>query len=200
MCNSNSNSNQYITIIISVLLSGLVSCGTAFFTTSYQTEQIIKQKTYENKISAYNEFLSKINNEKYSKINSLFLINKMLDNLTVDESIQKIEDSIFLLSKEQEFLYILDNHLKILSLYGSEKVKIYCSDILSVYLDNEYSVNWDYHSEFVRNTRDDWVNNDGVIIGWERKVTDETRAKFAIISRQYAELINQLSIELKEGI
>ncbi|CED57118.1 putative uncharacterized phage protein [Aliivibrio wodanis] len=124
----------------------------------------------------------------------------MLDNLTVDESIQKIEDSIFLLSKEQEFLYILDNHLKILSLYGSEKVKIYCSDILSVYLDNEYSVNWDYHSEFVRNTRDDWVNNDGVIIGWERKVTDETRAKFAIISRQYAELINQLSIELKEGI
>jgi hypothetical protein len=51
---STSNKHQYILIFLTALLSGVVSTIGFYVTAPYQTEQVIKQKNYENRAVAYN--------------------------------------------------------------------------------------------------------------------------------------------------
>ncbi len=197
---SNQVKHQYLIVIFTALLSGAASTAGIYLTAPYQTKQIIKQKNYENKVLAYNEFLEKLSSDKSPTLFPIIAIEKLHYNITGDASIQELEDKIFDLSKsdyERKVFYSLTKHFHALSLYGSETVKLYSDDMISVLLNNEYSVDWEYHTPEVQDTRNSWVDNDGIKIGWEPKVSDEERAKFIILAAQYRELVNLLKSELK---
>ncbi|MDP2590036.1 hypothetical protein [Vibrio splendidus] len=195
-----SNKHQYALVFLTALLSGVASTAGVYIMAPYQTEQVIKQKNHENRTVAYNKFLDTLTSEKYPNLFHVVAIGKMSVNVTGDASIQAIEDTIFELSKEPyKFLYSVTKQCQNLALYGSDRVQRYCDDMISVVLDNEYFVDWDFHTPEVINTRNSWVNNDGQKLGWEPKVSDEERANFFILSAQYVELIEQLKSELKSN-
>lgn len=195
-------SNIYITIVMTALLSGVMSTGGIYITAPYQTEQLMKQKNYENRAQAYGKFLDEMTSDKSSATFYLVAINSLVINITSDASVQKLEDRIAILSNKNEnyeLFFSLVSNLQILQLYGSIKVEQYCNDFISVLLGNEYVVDWNLHSNTVKSIKDDWVENNGVVIGWKPKVDEEERAKFIILSAQYVELIKQLKSELLEN-
>jgi hypothetical protein len=144
------------------------------------------------------KFLSTLTSEEYQNLLQVVAIGKMKGNVTGDTSIQAIEDTLYELSKENyKVLHAVMKHCQGLAFYGSEKVQHYCEDMVSVVLDKEFVVAWESHTPEVVNTKDSWINNKGVVIGWESRVSDDERAKFFILSAQYSELIKQLKAELK---
>ncbi|SEF91717.1 hypothetical protein SAMN04515663_1051 [Alcanivorax sp. DSM 26293] len=154
---------------------------------------------YERKVSAYEKFLDESISEPSSLVFKVISLDQMASNITTDGSIQSVEDKLFEISRSTEYdklFYSLTRHFKLLELHGSERVRKYCEDITSVLLGNRYEVDWTYHTQEMVAVRNQWDDNDGVVIGWEPRVTDEERARFLILSAQYNELIQQLKSEI----
>ena len=192
-----SNKHSYLLIVLTAVLTGIVSTAGTYFTTQYQSEQVIKQKKYDNQNIAYENFLSAITSVKNQNLLYIIAIGIMNKSVSTDTSIQSIEDTMYELSKEEnKTLYSLIRQCQDISLYGSQKVQLYCSDMLSVLLNNHYSVDWDQHTSVVNSVRSLWIDNEGLAYGWEPKVTDEERLKFFVLSAQYIELVEQLKFEL----
>ncbi|EIK0772774.1 hypothetical protein [Vibrio harveyi] len=191
--------HQYIIVIVTAILSGVISTAGVYITAPFQTKQIIKQKDYDNRVKAYNSFLEKMNTSSSSTYFSLISINQLVVNVNTDLSMQKLERKFVELSEineNYELFFSLMSHLQILQLHGSEKVERYTNDLISVLLGNQDTVDWEKHTSTVRDIRNRFLDNDNPKIGWEPKVTDEERAKFIILSSQYVELIQQLKSEL----
>ena len=193
--------HEYLLIVLTAVLTGIFSIAGTYFTIQYQAEQAIKQKNYDNQTIAYEKFLSAITSDENPSLLHIVAIGIMNDSISTDTSIQSIEDIMYELSKEEyKILYALIRQCQDISLYGSETVQRYCSDMLSVALNNHYSVNWDLHTSKVIITRKSWINNDRLAYGWEPKVSDEKRLKFFILSAQYSEIVQQLKSELSNNI
>lgn len=191
--------HQYILVFLTAILSGVASTAGVYLTAPYQTEQVIRQMEYERKVSAYERFLDESISEPSSLVFKVISLDQMASNITTDGSIQSVEDKLFEISRSTEYdklFYSLTRHFKLLELHGSERVRKYCEDITSVLLGNRYVVDWTYHTQEMVAVRNQWDDNDGVIIGWEPRVTDEERARFLILSAQYNELIQQLKSEI----
>ncbi|QIY07462.1 hypothetical protein FOC33_00030 [Plesiomonas shigelloides] len=135
--------------------------------------QFIAQKNYENKANAYERFLKNMSEDKYSASIKLIGLNQMVRNVTTDKSIQRIEDSLAVLSAENHsdklFLYLTSN-MQALKLHGSEKVGKYIDDFMSVLLGNEFLVDWDIHDKDTRSIRNDWIENNRPAYGFEEKL------------------------------
>lgn len=191
--------HHYILVFLTAILSGAASTAGVYLTAPYQTEQIIRQMEYERKVSAYERFLDESISEPSSLVFKVISLDQMASNITTDGSIQSVEDKLFEISRSTEYdklFYSLTRHFKLLELHGSERVRKYCEDITSVLLGNRYAVDWNYHTQEMVAVRNQWDDNDGVVIGWEPRVTDEERARFLILSAQYHELIQQLKSEI----
>lgn len=186
-------------MFLTAFLSGVASTAGVYFTAPHQTEQIIRQMEYERKVSAYEKFLDESISEPSSLVFKVISLGQRVKNINSDGSIQSIEDKLFEISRSTEhdkLFYILTRHFKLLELYGSERVRRYCEDITSVLLRNRSAVDWSYHTQEMVEVRNRWDDNDGVVIGWEPRVTDEERARLLILSAQYDELIQQLKSEV----
>ncbi|HFQ5381018.1 TPA: hypothetical protein ACGUMU_004282 [Vibrio vulnificus] len=189
-----------IIAVITALLACIGSVGGVYLSAPIVVSQFIAQKNYENKAKAYESFLKSMSEDKSSASIKLIGLNQMVRNVTTDESIQRIEDSLAVLSAENHsdklFLYLTSN-MQALKLHGSEKVDRYIDDFMSVLLGNEFLVDWDIHDEYTRSIRNDWIENDRPAYGFEEKVNDDERAKFIILSAQYVELVKLLKAELR---
>ncbi|MCL7938706.1 hypothetical protein M8009_00095 [Halomonas sp. ATCH28] len=191
--------HQYILVFLTAILSGVASTAGVYLIAPYQTEQIIRQMEYERKVSTYEKFLDESISEPSSLVFKVISLDQMASNITTDGSIRSVEDKLFEISRSTEYdklFYSLTRHFKLLELHGSERVRKYCEDITSVLLGNRYAVDWTYHTQEMVAVRNQWDDNDGVVIGWEPRVTDEERARFLILSAQYNELIQQLKSEI----
>lgn len=190
-------------ILIAVITSFFAcvgSIGGVYLSAPILVSQFIEQKNHENRAEAYGAFLKSMSDDKSSASIKLIGLDQMVRNVTTDESTQRIEDNIELLSGENRsdklFLHLIGN-MQALKLHGSEKVDIYIDDFVSVLLGNEYLVNWDLHDEYTRGVRNDWINNDNPAYGLKEKVSVDERAKFIILSAQYVELVKLLKSELQ---
>ena len=72
--------------------------------------------------------------------------------------------------------------------------------MISVVLSNEFTVDWGYHKSPKLKEVNEKNSNDGITVGWEAKASEEERNRFFILSAQYEELIEQLKLELKNGL
>lgn len=189
-----------IIAVITAFLACIGSVGGVYLSAPVVASQFIAQKNYENKANAYERFLKNMSEDKYSASIKLIGLNQMVRNVTTDKSIQRIEDSLAVLSAENHsdklFLYLTSN-MQALKLHGSEKVEKYIDDFMSVLLGNEFLVDWDIHDKDTRSIRNDWIENNRPAYGFEEKVNDDERAKFIILSAQYVELVKLLKAELR---
>jgi len=194
---STSDKHQYLFIILTAILTGIVTTVSTYFTTQYQTEQALKEKKHSNQTIAYENFLSAITSDENPNLLHIVAIGIMNESVSTDTSIQSIEDTMYELAEEEhQVLYSIIKQCQDIALYGSQTVQLYCSDMLSVLLDNGYSVNWDFHTSTVNTVRNSWISNKGLEYGWEPKVTDEERLKFFTLSAQYIEIVKRLKFEL----
>lgn len=186
--------------ITTALLACAGSVGGVYLSAPMVISQFIEQKGYENKVKAYESFLRSMSEDTSSVSIKLIGLNQMVRNVTTDASIQKIEDNIEILSYENRsdklFLYLISN-MQVLQLYGSEKVDLYINDFISVLLGNDFLVDWDLHDEDTKSIWNTWTNNNRPAYGFEKKVSDDERAKFIILSAQYVELVKLLKTELR---
>ncbi|EKO3449185.1 hypothetical protein RAX51_002496 [Vibrio fluvialis] len=186
--------------ITTALLACVGSVGGVYLSAPMVISQFIEQKSYENKVKAYEDFLRSMSKDTSSVSIKLIGLNQMVRNVTTDASIQKIEDNIEILSyknrSDKLFLDLISN-MQALQLYGSEKVDLYINDFISVLLGNDFLVDWDLHDEDTKSIWNTWTNNNRPAYGFEKKVSDDERAKFIILSAQYVELVKLLKTELR---
>ncbi|MBU77355.1 MAG: hypothetical protein CMK63_10210 [Pseudoalteromonadaceae bacterium] len=186
--------------VITALLACVGSISGVYLSAPILVSQFIEQKNHENRAKAYEAFLMSMSDDKYSASLKLIGLDQMVRNVTTDESTQRIEDNIELLSVENSsdklFLHLIGN-MQALKLHGSKTVDIYIDDFMSVLLGNEYLVNWSLHDEYTRGVRNDWINNDNPAYGLKEKVSVDERTKFIILSAQYVELVKLLKSELQ---
>ncbi|MCE7659727.1 hypothetical protein [Vibrio fluvialis] len=186
--------------ITTALLACVGSVGGVYLSAPMVISQFIEQKSYENKVKAYENFLRSMSKDTSSVSIKLIGLNQMVRNVTTDASIQKIEDNIEILSyknrSDKLFLDLISN-MQALQLYGSEKVDLYINDFISVLLGNDFLVDWDLHDEDTKSIWNTWTNNNRPAYGFEKKVSDDERAKFIILSAQYVELVKLLKTELR---
>ena len=197
----NDNPSPYSTAIFTVVLSGFFTIVGFYLTTKWQFQIAIAEKQYEYRINAYNSFLSAISRNNSPMIAEILNIGELSKHLTTDAEIQALEDKFNELSKlnyEYKILWQLDSDFSILRLHGSDLVRKYCDDILSVLALREYDVVWNNYPKELVSLKNIWVKNqeDGIAYGWEEKVTGEERVMFVILSAMYKNLLTQLRNEL----
>ncbi|AOT06988.1 hypothetical protein [Pseudoalteromonas luteoviolacea] len=177
-----------ILLILTVLGTVIPSVITYYLIAPSQLEQ----KSYDGRLAEYNRFIELLRHERYKNISLLISLKSMAENVTSDSSIQQVEDAIFVLHNDQEIHRKISEHFSILVLNDSNLVRLYRKDLMHVFWERDFNVDWGLHSESVQLAYEFWAEKERKKVGLNPKVEDEIRAKFMIISWQYDELINLL--------
>ena len=193
--------NPYLVAVFTALLSAVFAIIGFYFTAKLQAENVIIQKQYEYKATAYSAFLSSINKNTSPVIAEILSAGELSKHVVTDEDIQSLEDKfgrLAALNYEYKISLRFDSEFNILQLHGSEIVRRYCEDILSVLALREQSVNWNDYSKEITQLRDRWlaIQINGIAYGWEEKVSDEERVMYVLLSALYKNLLTQLRTEI----
>jgi hypothetical protein len=194
--------NPYGIAVLTALLSGVVAVAGFYFTVKWQVENLITQKQYEYRSIAYGSFLIAINNKNKAPVFvEMIRIGELFEYVCTDEEVQSLEDRlgrfIQLNCAYKNFLE-LKNIFDILRLHGSNLVRKYCDEILLVLMCREYDVKWEKYPNNLILLKDKWVDNqeNGIVYGWEEKVSNEERVMFVLLSAMYENLLAQMRNEL----
>ena len=197
----NDSPSPYSIAILTVILSGFFTIVGFYLTAKWQFQIAITEKRYEYRMNAYNSFLSAISRNNSPIIAEILNIGELSKHVATDAEIQVLEDKFSELSKlnnEYKISWQLDSDFSVLRLYGSDLVRQYCDDILSVLVLREYDVEWNNYPKELVSLKNIWVKyqENGIAYGWEEKVTGEERVMFVILSAMYKNLLTQLRNEL----
>lgn len=199
------HTNPYLIALFTAIITGIFAIIGFYFTINLQTASIIKQKQFEYRASAYNSFLTTVNRNKSPLISDILSIGQLTKHVATDMEMQILENKFGKLAssnREYNISLQLDSDFNILRMHGSNIVRQYCDDIITILALRESDVNWSKYSEEINEKRDIWIGpkQETEVDYVDTKVTDEERMIFVLLSTLYTELINQLSTELQGNI
>jgi hypothetical protein len=194
--------NPIYLAILTAVLSGILSISGFYYTSKIQTKSQLIQKRYEYKAIAYNTFLSAITKNKSPIIPQILSIGDLVRHVATDAEIQALEDkfeSLVKLNYTYEISWQLESDFNVLRLHGSEKVKRYCDDILTILAHRQFSIDWSQYPKQLQLFRTKWIENQTEeAYGYELKVSDDERIMMILLSATYRNLIDQLRHELHD--
>jgi hypothetical protein len=187
--------NPYYLTILTCTLSGVISVVGIQITSTIQEKNAYHQKQYELKANAYNAFSS----NQSPVIVEILNVGDLVKQVGTDTEIQTLENNfqeLVLLNQEYRISCQLDSDFNVLRLHGSEKVKIYCDDILAVLALSEHTVDWGGYPEELQAFVKKWKEAQSGVAYFEPRVTNDERVMMVILCAMYKNLINELRSEL----
>ena len=144
------HTNPYLIALFTAITTGTFSIIDLYFTINIQTDSIIKQKQFEYRAPTYNSFLTTVNRNKYPLISDILSIGQLTKHVATDMEIQILENKFGKLAssnREYNISLQLNSDINILRMHGSNIVRQYCDDILTILALRESDVNWSKYTE-----------------------------------------------------
>lgn len=194
--------NPYFIAFFTAILAGAFSVIGGYYTALFQSEKAISQMQIEYRVSTYNGFLEKIGRAKSPGISEILSMGSMINHLATDGEIQKFEDRIGELLKEQntqDLYWQLNADLNVLRLHGSRRVTEIGDDILLSILLRGEEISWSKYPQEIVAVNDHWKTNQdqSVAYGWEDRVGPDELLMIVNISLLAQVLIEQLREEVQ---
>lgn len=162
--NQKKNKTDYLTIIVTALITGGISFAGNYMILNRQLEQETVKRDYEVKKSIYTSFLDKINQKDDLLIQELLVIGSLSRQIDTDSSIRVLEDKIFEFHSKYQWMEIyskLNLYLNNLNLVSNPKIKMYVKDIINVISYRKDLIDYEKYPSDFRKKGLDWIASEG---------------------------------------
>lgn len=196
--------NPYAIAVFTAVFAGVFAVIGMYFTAQLQAKHAIAQKQLEYRAHAYTAFLEKMDRSRSPVIGQLLSIGSLAKMAATDSEIQDIEDQFAVLLRKaplQDLYWQLNGDLNFIRLFGSNRVRRVCDDILKALALREDEIDWSVYPRDVAQFHAQWAEaeKEGIAYGWEPKISDDERLMIVVVGKLFELLVTELRNELRRA-